>query len=376
MIRWIFKYSACLLILNTIILSIPQTYVLGNQVFLSLMGLFAILLILNPKAIKEVILHKAFSFFLFINIINIIYFIFFHNFSDIEAIKYLLARGVQFSIISISVFFHLDFYKYKFPELLVNITFILFLISLFLYPDIFSGRYSGLIWNPNMLSSLSVIVFALLFLSEKNKSNLDVFKLSLFLTFALASGSRGTLVALFLIFLLKYGFSYKNFFFGFVFIVVFFLVKDFQLDTSFNRISSQTILNDRILQFKYAIESIKNKYLFGYGLDKYAYIDKSLVPLHLKGALIGAHNGYLAILTQYGMIFGSMILLMILRQSYLSYTFFINNGGYSKIFIFIILYTLIASIYESLMVGINEFHTVLFWLSLSIISLSRFYAKQ
>ena len=51
----------------------------------------------------------------------------------------------------------------------------------------------------------------------------------------------------------------------------------------------------------------KDVSIVGAGLDKYAYINSDLVPHYLKHKIISAHNGYLAILTQYGLIIGSYI---------------------------------------------------------------------
>jgi len=144
------------------------------------------------------------------------------------------------------------------------------------------------------------------------------------------------------------------------------------LETSLNRFAEQSMFNDRILQFEYAYLSIQEKLTTGYGLDKYAYIEKSLVPTYLKASVIGAHNGYLAMLTQYGIVFGSVILFLIFRKSLQAYSYFINKNTFEIVYLFIIMYTLIASIYESLMTGINEFHTILFWFSLSMLSYSIF----
>ena len=114
MIKWLFKYGAVIFLFNTVLLSIKSTFDLGNQIFLSIMGIFTILLLLNPKQVKRVIFHKSFLFLLILNSLNLLYFIFFHSVYDVEAIKYLLARGVQFSIISVSIFFHFDYYKTQF----------------------------------------------------------------------------------------------------------------------------------------------------------------------------------------------------------------------------------------------------------------------
>ena len=372
MIKWLFKYGAVIFIFNTILLSIEQTYSIGNQVFLLLMALFAILLVFNPIQIKNILFHKAFSFLLILNIINILYFLLFHNTSDFEAFKYLIARGIQFSIISVSIFYHFEFYRSKFPDLIINLIFFILIIGFFINPHIFSGRYSGIIWNPNMLSSFVVIAFAFLFLKKDRKTNFQIFMLFVFIIIALASGSRGALVAIILAFFIKYGLSSRNVIYGIIAIISYFIVLNFQIDTSLNRFSDQSLLNDRILQFQYAIASIKNKLFIGYGLDKYAYIDKSLVPYFLKGQIIGAHNGYLAILTQYGIVFGGTVIFIIFQKSYNVLSFFRNSDDSERVYLFIVIYTLIAASYESLMTGINEFHTILFWFSLAILSFSRY----
>ena len=372
MIKWLFKYGAAIFLFNTILLSIKVTQQLGDIIFLGCMVLFGCLFFINPKQIKYIIFHKAFTFFLIINVLNLFYFILFHGVFEIEALKYVMARGVQFSVISFSIYFHYDYYKSKFLDHLVYLVFAIVLFSVVLNPYIFSDRYSGIIWNPNMFASFSVIAFAILFLKNKIKSNLDYVMLFSFLLMALVSGSRGVLIALIIAYLLKYGFSRRNILYGVLAVAFTFAISLINLDTSFNRFSEQSMFNDRLLQYEYAILSIQDKLFFGYGLDKYAYINTSLVPVFLKGKIIGAHNGYLAILTQYGIIFGGLMLYVIFQQSYKLILFFRNSLGYERVYLFIIIYTLIAAGYETLITGINEFQTILFWFSLAFLSYSRF----
>ena len=372
MIKWLFKYGAVIFLFNSILLSIESTYVIGNQIFLALMGIFLFVLLINPKQIKTILFHKAFSFLLIINLLNLLYFFLFHSISDYDAIKYLMARGVQFSIISTSIYFNYEYYKNKFFDHLVYVVFGIVVFGLVINPSLFSGRYSGIIWNPNMFSSLVVIAFSIHFLKYEKRSNLDYFILFTLLISALASGSRGSLVAIILVFLLKYGFAFRNIIYGLLALGVSLVVLSINLETSLNRFAENSMFNDRILQFEYAYLSIQEKLFTGYGLDKYAYIDKSLVPRYLKDKIIGAHNGYLAILAQYGIIFGSVILFLIFRKSLQAYSYFKNKKSFERVYLFIILYVLIASNYESLITGINEFTTILFWFSLSILSYSIF----
>jgi len=376
MIKLLFKYGAVIFLFNSILLSIESTYVFGNQIFLLLMAIFLFVLLINPKQIRIILFHKAFSFLLIINLLNLLYFFIFHSISDYDALKYLLARAVQFSIISSSIYFNYEYYKDKFLDHLVYVIFGIVMFGLVINPSLFSGRYSGIIWNPNMFSSLVVIAFSIHFLKNVKRTNIDYFILFVLLIATLTSGSRGVLVGIILVFLIKYGLSLRNASYALFALFVSYFILSINLETSINRFADQGLFNDRVLQFEYAYLSMKEKLITGYGLDKYAYIDKSLVPLYLKDIIIGAHNGYLAILVQYGVIFGSIMLFLILKKSIQAYSYFRNRNGFEAVYLFIVGYTLIASIYESLITGINEFTTILFWFSLSFLSYTIFKEKN
>ena len=373
MIKWLFKYGAVIFLFNTVLLSIRTTFDLGNQIFLGLMGIFTIFLVLNPKQIKRVIFHKAFLFLLILNSLNLLYFILFHSVSDIEALKYLLARGVQFSIISISIFFHFDYYKTQFLNHIVSLVLFIVILSLLFYPNIFSGRYSGIIWNSNMLASFIVIAFAILLLKNNDKSLRNNILLFFLLVIALSTGSRGALVGIAISFGLKYGFSLRNIVYSLIAFSIYFIVSSLNLDTSFNRFAEQSMFNDRVGQALFAIENINNSLLSGYGLNEYTGLPKEVIsPNRFKGQIMESHNGYLSIFLQYGVLFGGLILALIFVKAFQLISFFRLSNKTDKVFIFIIIYTFVSSIYETLITGINEFHTILFWFSLAFLSYSKF----
>ena len=372
MVRWLFKYGALIFLFNTVFLSIEATYTIGNQIFLGLMILFSFVLIINPKNTKKILLNKAFLFLLILNAINLSYWLLFHDISDLEALKYLLARGVQFSIISVSIYHHYEYYSDKFFTHLVYLIFIIVTIGIIINPHLFSARYMGIMWNPNALASFTTIGFAVLLLKNRDKTNFEFFLLFLFLIISIATGSRGVLVGVVLAFVIRYGFSIRNIFYTVIGIITFLLIINLNFDTSLNRFGANSLLNDRWIQFYYAFETFLQKPYSGWGLDKYAFIDKSIIPYYLRGVIIGAHNGYLAILVQYGALFSTLIFYIIFSKSYSLLNYFRKTRvGYTAIYSFIIIYTLIAAIYESLMTGINEFHTILFWFSLAILSYSK-----
>jgi hypothetical protein len=373
MIKWLFKYGAVIFLFNTVLLSIKSTFDLGNQIFLAIMGIFTIFLVLNPNQVKRVIFHKAFSFLLIINSLNLLYFILFHSVSDIEALKYLLARGMQFSIISISIYFHFDYYKTQFLNHIVSLVLFIVILSVLFDPNIFSGRYSGIIWNSNMLASFIVIAFSILLLKNNNESLRNKILLFLLLVIALATGSRGALVGIAISFGLKYGFSSRNIIYSIIAFLSYFLVSNLNLDTSLNRFAEQSMFNDRIEQALFAIENINNSIFSGYGLNEYSGLPKDIIlPNRFKGQIMASHNGYLAIFLQYGVLFGGLILGLIFVKAFQLIAFFKDSNNTEKVFVFIIMYTFISSIYEALMTGINEFHTILFWFSLAFLSYSKF----
>ena len=373
MIKWLLKYGAVIFLFNTVLLNIPSTIFIGDLIFVSLMVILLFSLIINPVQIKNILFHKAFFFFLIINFINLLYFLFFHSIFDYEAIKFIISKGMQFSIISVSIYFNYEYYKDKFLSHIVYIVFGIAVLSFVLNPFIFSGRYEGIIWNENMLGAFTITAFSILLLKNNRRTNLDYIMLFTFIIISLSTGSRLVLVALGLVFLMKYGFSLRNIIYTVLSLMITLIIGSYNLDTSINRFVSQSLFNDRIFQYKYAYETIINKPLLGYGLDKYAYIDLSLVPNYIKSiTIMGAHNGYLAFITQYGILIGGAIIFIILKKSFQIYSYFRNNVEYQKIYIFIIIYTLIASLFEVFMTGINDFNTILFWFSLAFLSYSKY----
>jgi O-antigen ligase len=375
MIKWFFKYGIVVYLLNTVLLSIESTFSLGYAVFLLIMSVFSFLILINPKQIKLIIFHKAFNFFLLLNLINVFYWFMFHSFSDYEAGKYLFARGIQFSIISFSIYYNYDYFKEIFLQHIVYAILAVIVLGLIVNPFIFSGRYNGVVWNPNMLASFSCIAFAALFLKQKKKTNFEISVLFLFLLISLATGSRGVLLGITLAFVFKYGFTIRNIIYAALAVSGYFILLSLQLDTSVNRFASQGLLSDRMLQYQYAYETVLQQPFFGFGLDKYAYINPEVVPYYLRGHIISAHNSYLAILVQYGFVFGLFVLGLIFYHTIRFYFQIDKNDSSQLFYLYVIIYAILASIYETLITGINEFHTILFWFSFGFLSYS-IYKKE
>ena len=373
MIKWLFKYSLVIFLFNTVLLNVESTFEIGNMIFIFLMGIFLFFLLINPIQIRAILFHKAFLFLCIINVTNLLSFNFFHSIFEYEAIKFLVSRGLQFSIISVSIYFNYEYYKSNFLSHVVYLVFGIVVLSLLLDPFIFSGRYMGIIWNENMLAAFTITAFSIILLKNDKQTNLDYIMLLSFLIISLSTGSRLVLVAIGLVFLMKYGFSFRNVIYTMLSLIITSIIISYNLDTSLNRFVTQSLFNDRILQYKFAYETFLMKPFFGHGLDKYSYIDLSLVSSYIKSiTIMGAHNGYLAFLTQYGILFGVVVLSIIFKKSFQILSFYRNSVGSERVYIFIIIYTLLASLFEVFMTGINDFNTILFWFSLAFLSYSKF----
>ena len=71
------------------------------------------------------------------------------------------------------------------------------------------------------------------------------------------------------------------------------------------------------------------------------------------------------------MIFGGAILFIIVRQSFLNIKRFISKqNNHNTFYLFVIIFGLQTSFFETLITGINEFHTILFLFSLAILNFS------
>jgi hypothetical protein len=374
MIAWFYKYGFVLLLLNTILYSIPETNItIAPTIFYFLMGTGLILLIINPSQIKDVIFHRSFLFLLLISLVNLVYFLFFESEFNQDSLEFLMARFVQFSLISLSIYHNYDYYKKKFSSLIIKVISIIVVLGLFVDPDLLSGRYYGIIWNPNMLASLSVLAFSFVLMKNEKRTNLDVLLLILFFIVSIATGSRLALLIITVSFIYKFGLSIRNVFYAIIGFILLFLISSIDLNTSFNRFSSQDILNDRTDQFNFAVNNLEKEFWFGYGLSEYSGLPSNVdVPEEYQGLLIASHNGYLSIFLQYGIIFGFFIILIIMRKSLMLSSYFIRKEQKDNIFLFIVILTLIASMFETLLTGINEFHTILFWFSLSYLSYSKY----
>ena len=367
----IIKYLGFLFLLNNVLFSVSAFSIPGIIFFANIFFYFLVVLVFfltssSIKILKDIVYNKAFMMFFILNFINMIYYIMI-EFGDIESLKYLFARFIQFSIFSITIFY-LDF---QFPDRLIKflkyLTISILFISIGLnFPDL-NNRYVGVFLNANEFAIIMVVGFSIILLTEKF-SLINLLLLISFSSLVILSGSRSAIIGIFtaIIFYLIYNKERNwNMFFFLICSIIGLSIYTGDNNALIRVFNSELGVN-RKYEYLYAIDTFLQKPFFGYGLKNYAFIDFSLLQYGDTEIDFGAHNGYLSILVQYGIFFSLFFFatlfyyLTIIFKSGLA--FFGNNLNNTKFLFFILVYTLINGLFENTLIGINFLQSNLFWI--------------
>lgn len=364
--RFLAKYGAYFFVINTLIYPTLLGGAISEYVFYTLMALTAFLILLSSDIIKKVILNKNFYFFLLLNVINVLYYLLF-EIGELNSLKYLLARFVMFTLFSSSIFIDSDGFSERFLPFLTKMILFISFLGLILYPPSFDGRYMGLFLNPNEFSVLQAFAFAYIFLYYKNSTKKILLLLALAFLVML-SGSRGAILALAIPIVIRFRVSVKTIALFTIITFLMWIVSPYLSNlNSFERLlTNESVLDNRILELQYAYSTFMDKMLIGNGLQHYAYINKSLIASDHQHFDIGAHNGYLAILVQYGLLFSTVFFYLLFSYTSKIIVYLKNylDDKKNQYILFVLVYTFFNGLFETTFTGINYFQTAMFWLCL------------
>jgi hypothetical protein len=365
MIKFLFKNAAYIFLANNLIVSMVGIGKISVYVFFFILSAFLIFLLFSSSLAKNLILNKGFKLYFSLSVLNIIYYLFV-EFGDIESLKYLSARILQFTIFASTIFYYGDQSEVDIGKFIKVTTLLSLIASLFFaFPEI-NGRYKGVFYNSNEFSVIMVYGFSsFLFLSKK--SFLRLLLLSIFMIVIVMSGSRAALLAVSIALLLYYR---TNLWYFFILIPFAFLLLPFLGDNnSFSRLINEDIFVNRKYEYLYAFETFLQKPLLGHGLKNYAYIDLSLIKYTDQNIDFGAHNSYLSLIVQYGFFFFTAFIYL-LTISIIDAIKYLQNqieNNNSKYLLFIIIYTLVNGFFENSFSGINYFQSSMFWFVLGMV---------
>lgn len=360
MIKIIQKYGAYIFLLNNLLFSISGFQQIANTIFLVLSAFFLLITLLNAPFFKNVFLNKSFRFYLSIHAINLLYYLLV-EFGDIESFKYLSAKSIQLIIFTSTIYFTHETFKIDLIRLIKYLCALSLILSIiFNFPG-FSDRYLGIFFNPNEFAIIMVYGFSLFLITTK-KTLIDIVFLFLFLIFILLSGSRAALLGIALSILVNFKLKKITIFSTLLIFLAAYLFRELP---AISRLLNEDVFFNRRYEFIYALKTFYNELWFGNGLKNYAYINENVIHSYDQEIDYGAHNGYLSLLVQYGLVFSIIFYTIVTKNLYKTFVYLrskMREDKEYKYFYFIIIYTLANGMFENSFSGINFFQGSLFWL--------------
>ena len=343
---------------------------LVNVLYQTLMALGGLLFFVFYNQLMQSKNLKAFKLLYFIVFFNVLYLLVF-NFNT-TSLLYIIAKFSCANLIAFGIIFNYHFYKNVFTK------YFKYIIAVVLF---LGYTFAGIVENTSELQRLSMgfnpndigllgalgVLSVLMFNPNIYKNKIDIILLLGFMLLTLLSGSKAALLNLAIGFIFIYGFTPKILGIAFSFFLVFLITPQLGYTTGIERLlSNEGSFSTRDKVFEIGLQTLNDSYFVGHGIDKYAWTNPKYWP-STEDAL-GPHNTYLSIGIMYGAINGTLFILMLLAvlvKALISY--FKIRDEFVRFCALIILLTFVNGFFESLIVGINEFITVLFWFAVGVL---------
>ena len=313
--------------------------------------------------------YQRFYLFYSINFLNLVYFLFFNIAT--ESALYLFSKIAISNLIMLGIVYNYTYYKNWFIKYFKYAMFIMVLLGkLFGTVELSSeAQRLSVGFNPNdvgvfgMLGVLSIIVLDKVW--HKKKINIILFLFFAIIT--LLSGSKAALLGMVLGIFFTYGFNYRIFFVAFFLMIAAYFSSNLGYVTSLDRLNSnERAFETRDEVYSNGIKTIQEHVFLGHGLDKYNWTN----PIYWDSPdlALGPHNTYLAVTIMYGIFFGFVFIIFILKFAIKTFKkSFKSDDYFIRFCCYIILIFLVNGFFETLIVGVNEFVTLLFWFAIGCV---------
>jgi hypothetical protein len=369
--KFIIKYSIGLYILVTLMykLGFIVPMVFTQSIFYGLMGLGVIAMPFYSKVLYSRQSFKTFWIFHFITLLNLIYLLLF-NLSNVDSWLYFLTKLSGFNLIMLSLIYNYDFYKEWTTKYFKYIILTVLFLGLIYGSNGVSDVRLSIGFNPNDVGLFGLLgMFSIVALNPRWQTNkIDIALVLLFLIVALLSGSKAALLGVAVVVILNYGISYKSIGLAFVFLLAIYIVGSSGFTTGLDRFASEkSTFETRDEVYRAGLLTFNDALLLGNGLDKYGWSNPKYFPS--PELALGPHNAYLATGIMYGLIFGSFFLISIGKFVAKARAVLKFNEQYIKFSYYFLLLVLINGLFETLIVGVNEFITVLFWFFIGVVAM-------
>ena len=379
--KFLAKYGIGIYLLVTLVFKlyfiVPLAFTNGIYYFLMVFGLISF-----PFYYKSIfankMVFKSFSIFFSINALNLIYLLFFDR--NLESSLYFLAKLDTSNLIVLGIVYNYTYYKNWFIKYFKYLMFIMVILGKLFGAVEASGELGRLSigFNPNdvgvfgMLGVLSIIAMDELW----NKKKINIVLFLFFVLITLLSGSKAALLCMILVMFFTYGFSYRIVVSSFLFLIVAYFSSNLGYVTSLNRLNSkEKTFDTREEVYGAGIKTIQDNIWLGHGLDKYGWTNP--VYWDYPELALGPHSAYLAVAIMYGIFFGIVFIFLILKFLIKTFKKSFRSGDYFIRFCYlIILILLINGFFETLIVGLNEFITLLFWFAVGCVGYNFDYKRK
>lgn len=282
-----------------------------------------------------------------------------------ESLQYMVVKFGLFSISMAAIYYYRDYFIDQFPMILKNTLLFTLILSVLLEPNLFGvvEGYKGIFGSRNELGLVAAMAFGLI-LIEKRFSKINIVLLLFTILLVLLSTSRAAVVGVMVGFLIA-GFSWRKILpLGIVALASLYIISDLHVMSGLDRFSTESATAGRDQEFIYGLATFQQHPWIGWGLNKYAFIDESVVPLFLlqNQFNLNPHNSYLAMFIQYGAILATLIFIMMLYSS----GKILLNTQIDKNIRFMLSFILVNAIVESYLFSISGLPGFLFWFYLGL----------
>jgi hypothetical protein len=370
--KFIAKYGIGIYLIVTLLfkLNFIIPYAFTNILYQILMVMGILLFFSYSKVLFQGKRIRFFRFLYLILVFNLIFLLFF----DLQekSLLYVLAKFSTTNLIVFGVLFNYSFYERFFKAYFKYVLGLMLVLGYLLgqAADVSAGvQRMEIGFNPNdvglfgALAVLSIMVFNPLW--YKNKK--DLILLLVFMLLTLLSGSKAALLNLIVGTILVYGFSFKIFAFALSLSLILAIAPKLGYTTSVDRLmSKERAFETRDEVFEIGLLTFHDSFWIGHGLDKYGWTDPKYWPS--AELALGPHSTYLSIGIMYGVVFGTLFILLLFRFLIKSLKLFYRfDNPFLKFCVLVIVLCLVNGFFESLIVAVNEFITLLFWFAAGII---------
>lgn len=335
-----------------------------NILYYVLMALGILVFFISYKQILKTKYIKSFGLLYLIVILNFIYLILFN--CNTESVLYFLAKFSTTNLIACGLIYNYQFYEKFIKQYLIYI--IIFMLAIGYLSGVIVGDLSGsqrlsIGFNPNDIGLFSALgaLSILIFNPKWYKNKKEFFLFFTFILLALLSGSKTALFITLVGIILIYGFNLKLIGISFLIILTFLFAPKLGYLTSIDRLTSnEGLFDSRDQVYVLGLLTLNDAFYTGSGIDKYAWTDPKYWPN--EESSMGPHNTYISIGIMYGVIFGSIFLIILLSFLFKAKRSWIKfKNPFIRFCALIVFLTLVNGFSESLIVGVNEFITILFW---------------